>query len=159
MQAAGIFSCRYSVKLLSSHSSKAAEIFRRPHRLLEPVESQVLEPMALRNGFRNRPGTIRVQHDLGVGTRSLDCGCYLLDSDFMQFYIPVAPLNGSTRRFHDSIDRAVSHQTGVGFEAVDEGASEQPMERRAAGFAEEVPQRNIDGSDSVLHPAVPAEIM
>src|SRR5262249_44681169 len=105
----GIFSGRYSMQLLFPHSSKAAEIFRRPHRLLEPVESQVLEPMALRNGLRNRPWTIRIQHDLGIGARSLDCRCYLLNSDFMQFYIAVPPLNGRTRRFHDAIDSAVSH--------------------------------------------------
>src|SRR5713101_7807407 len=62
VEASRILPCGDSMKSLSSHGGKATEVLGWPHWLLEPVQAEILELVALWNCVGNRPRTISIQH-------------------------------------------------------------------------------------------------
>src|SRR6185437_15410143 len=57
VQTAGVLACRDAMQTLLSENGEPPKVFRRPNRLLQPVEIQVPELLAHGERFRDRPRT------------------------------------------------------------------------------------------------------
>src|SRR4030095_15543285 len=61
-------------------------VFRWPHGLLQPSEVESLEPPADANGVLDRPGAVRVEHELDAVTDRLPRGGDRLDVGLMELF-------------------------------------------------------------------------
>ena len=123
------------------------------------MEIQILQFLADGEGFRDRPGTVGVDHDLRLASGGLHGGADLIKPDLVQLDIAVTSLDRPVRGLGHIVDVSVTHQACIHFQLVGECAAKQAVERLAGGFSQQIPQRDIDRRNAVLDTADAAEIV
>src|SRR5262249_39886861 len=158
-QAASVLAGGDAVAARAPHHGKTGVVLRRPNRLLQPVEAKVGELAVVAQRLLHGPGAVGVEHHDGLLTGRLAGSSDLRYRRLVQLDVLVAALDRPTRRFHYVRDVAVDHQARVHGYLVGERPAQQVDERLSGAFAEDVPQRNVDGRDAVHDRADTAQVL
>ena len=136
-----------------AHLRGGAEILRRPHRLLEPLELELAQRRRLHQGLLQDPGRVDVDHQAAAGLlpqqlrRHGDLGAPGLVH--LEVFISAAQRLLGDARHHVGI--AVLEQARIGRKLVALRTAEQLVDRQVRRLAEDVPQRHVEPGQRVHH--------
>ena len=108
-----VLPCRGRNAALRLHARQPDVVFRRPHRLLQPLEIEWHEPVRHPDRLADRPRAVAVYHDRDVWAGRLPRRPDRLDGNFVQLDVAIAALQCALDVMGDGAWLSVTQQARV----------------------------------------------